>query len=136
MADAAAAAGGASTAEQVVTSLLLLPRTHACIPSLPPPPYPPQVLRVVPYSAAQLYSYEVFKKLFADDAGELPVQRRLLAGACAGMAATLVRVAAAGDCAAWGAVGAAGSTQSKRTGARHACTCQHPCLLAAPHQPL
>lgn len=46
---------------------------------------------MVPYSAAQLYSYEVFKKLFADDEGHLSVQRRLAAGACAGMAATLVR---------------------------------------------
>ncbi|KAI7839404.1 hypothetical protein COHA_006805 [Chlorella ohadii] len=50
----------------------------------------PQVLRVVPYSAAQLYSYEVFKKLFQNDEGHLSVQRRLLAGACAGMAATLL----------------------------------------------
>jgi hypothetical protein len=48
------------------------------------------VLRVVPYSAAQLYSYEVFKKLFQDEEGHLTVQRRLLAGACAGMSATLV----------------------------------------------
>lgn len=29
----------------------------------------PQVLRVVPYSAAQLYSYEVFKKLFQNEVG-------------------------------------------------------------------
>ena len=51
----------------------------------------PQVLRVVPYSAAQLYSYEVFKQRFADENGSLSVQKRLLAGAAAGMTATLVR---------------------------------------------
>jgi solute carrier family 25 (mitochondrial phosphate transporter), member 23/24/25/41 len=50
----------------------------------------PQVLRVVPYSAAQLYSYEVFKKWFAEEDGRLPVHKRLAAGACAGMTATLV----------------------------------------------
>lgn len=50
-----------------------------------------QVLRVVPYSAAQLCSYELFKKLFQDEEGTLTVQRRLAAGACAGMTATLVR---------------------------------------------
>lgn len=50
----------------------------------------PQVLRVVPYSAAQLYSYEVFKKTFQDEDGKLSVPRRLAAGACAGMAATLL----------------------------------------------
>ena len=50
-----------------------------------------QVLRVVPYSAAQLYSYEVFKRLFQDKEGELSVERRMMAGACAGMTATLVR---------------------------------------------
>lgn len=50
----------------------------------------PQVLRVVPYSAAQLYSYEVFKKVFQEEDGSLSVQRRLAAGACAGMAATLL----------------------------------------------
>ena len=80
-------------------------RTHAAtrsprFPPLPPssrPPTPPrpmpshaQVLRVVPYSAAQLYSYETFKRMLADDDGKLSVQRRLLAGAMAGMVATLV----------------------------------------------
>lgn len=50
----------------------------------------PQVLRVVPYSAAQLYSYEVFKKKFADENGHLSVHMRLAAGAAAGMTATLV----------------------------------------------
>lgn len=52
----------------------------------------PQVLRVVPYSAAQLYSYEVFKQAFADEKGELSVRKRLMAGAAAGMTATLVRI--------------------------------------------
>jgi Mitochondrial carrier protein len=51
----------------------------------------PQVLRVVPYSAAQLYSYEVFKQAFADENGDLSVKKRLMAGAAAGMTATLVR---------------------------------------------
>lgn len=50
----------------------------------------PQVLRVVPYSAAQLYSYEVFKQWFADSDGSLSVHMRLAAGAAAGMTATLV----------------------------------------------
>ncbi|KAL4451750.1 hypothetical protein ABPG75_007412 [Micractinium tetrahymenae] len=50
----------------------------------------PQVLRVVPYSAAQFYSYEVFKRWFADEEGHLSVRRRLAAGACAGMVATLL----------------------------------------------
>ncbi len=48
------------------------------------------MLRVVPYSAAQFYSYEVFKRWFADDEGNLSVHRRLAAGACAGMVATLL----------------------------------------------
>ena len=50
----------------------------------------PQVLRVVPYSAAQLYSYEVFKQTFADKDGNLSIRKRLMAGAAAGMTATLV----------------------------------------------
>lgn len=50
----------------------------------------PQVLRVVPYSAAQLYSYEVFKHKFADEDGNLSVTKRLAAGAAAGMTATLL----------------------------------------------
>lgn len=52
----------------------------------------PQVLRVVPYSAAQLYSYEVFKQMFVDEDGKLSVRKRLMAGAAAGMTATLVRI--------------------------------------------
>lgn len=50
----------------------------------------PQVLRVVPYSAAQLYSYELYKKFFTSEDGTLTVQRRLAAGALAGMTATLL----------------------------------------------
>lgn len=50
----------------------------------------PQVLRVVPYSAAQLYSYEVFKKFFTAEDGSLSVHKRLAAGALAGMTATIL----------------------------------------------
>ena len=50
-----------------------------------------QILRVVPYSATQLYSYEVFKRAFAGRDGKLSVPARLGAGACAGMTATLAR---------------------------------------------
>ncbi len=54
---------------------------------------PVQVLRVIPYSAVQLYSYELFKRRFQDpDTGSLSVQSRLAAGACAGMASTVVRI--------------------------------------------
>ena len=49
-----------------------------------------QVLRVLPYSAAQLYSYELFKQAFSDGEGRLGVPARLAAGACAGMTSTLV----------------------------------------------
>ncbi|GMH43476.1 hypothetical protein BSKO_11398 [Bryopsis sp. KO-2023] len=49
----------------------------------------PQVLRVVPYSAAQLCSYEVLKHALADENGDLPLARRFIAGACAGMISTL-----------------------------------------------
>lgn len=77
------------------------PCSSACqqhVPNLgpphPPTPTPsgplPQVLRVVPYSAAQFYSYEVFKRWFSDEEGNLSVHRRLAAGACAGMVATLL----------------------------------------------
>ena len=52
-----------------------------------------QILKVIPYSAMQLYSYEVFKRLFSGPKGSLSVQGRLAAGACAGMTATLVRSA-------------------------------------------
>ena len=52
-----------------------------------------QILRVVPYSATQLYSYEVLKRRFRNERGELTVPARLAAGGCAGMVATLVSVA-------------------------------------------
>eukprot|EP00891_Asterochloris_glomerata_P001559 jgi/Astpho2/1559/e_gw1.00026.53.1_t len=48
------------------------------------------ILRVVPYSATQLYSYEVLKRRFRNKRGELTVPARLAAGGCAGMVATLV----------------------------------------------
>ena len=49
-----------------------------------------QILRVVPYSATQLYSYEVLKKRFQNERGELSLSARLAAGGLAGMTATLV----------------------------------------------
>ncbi|KAL9242604.1 hypothetical protein vseg_016590 [Gypsophila vaccaria] len=50
----------------------------------------PQVIRIIPYSAVQLCSYEIYKKLFRGKDGELSVLGRLAAGACAGMTSTLV----------------------------------------------
>lgn len=50
----------------------------------------PQVIRVIPYSAVQLLSYELYKKLFKGNDKELSVAGRLAAGACAGMTSTLV----------------------------------------------
>ncbi|KAL6626447.1 hypothetical protein ACP70R_030173 [Stipagrostis hirtigluma subsp. patula] len=50
----------------------------------------PQVIRIIPYSAVQLFSYEVYKKMFRGKDGELTVFGRLAAGACAGMTSTLV----------------------------------------------
>ncbi|KZV39614.1 thylakoid ADP,ATP carrier protein, chloroplastic [Dorcoceras hygrometricum] len=50
----------------------------------------PQVIRVIPYSAAQLFAYEAYKKLFSGKDGELSVIGRLAAGACAGMTSTFV----------------------------------------------
>ncbi|KAJ1283217.1 hypothetical protein BS78_03G111500 [Paspalum vaginatum] len=50
----------------------------------------PQVIRIIPYSAVQLFSYEVYKKIFRGKDGELSVFGRLAAGACAGMTSTLV----------------------------------------------
>jgi hypothetical protein len=51
----------------------------------------PQVLRVLPYSAAQLGSYELLKGYLADKQGHLSVECRLLCGAGAGMVSTLAR---------------------------------------------
>lgn len=45
------------------------------------------IIRIFPYSAAQLSSNDFYKRLFASD-GELTVPLRLTAGACAGMTAT------------------------------------------------
>mmetsp|Transcript_38317 Transcript_38317/g.108346 ORF Transcript_38317/g.108346 Transcript_38317/m.108346 type:complete len:376 (+) Transcript_38317:180-1307(+) len=51
----------------------------------------PQVARVIPYAAAQLYSYEFFKGLLHTDKDtQLSVPRRLVAGACAGMFSTVL----------------------------------------------
>ncbi|XP_078436483.1 putative envelope ADP,ATP carrier protein, chloroplastic [Wolffia australiana] len=50
----------------------------------------PQVIRIIPYSAVQLFSYEMYKKLFKGADGELSILGRLAAGACAGMTSTLV----------------------------------------------
>ncbi|KAL5710287.1 hypothetical protein ACHQM5_020871 [Ranunculus cassubicifolius] len=50
----------------------------------------PQVIRIIPYSAVQLFAYEAYKKLFRGADGELSVLGRLAAGACAGMTSTLV----------------------------------------------
>lgn len=50
----------------------------------------PQVIRIIPYSAVQLFAYEVYKKLFRNKNGELSVIGRLAAGACAGMTSTFV----------------------------------------------
>ena len=45
---------------------------------------------MLPYSAAQLCSYDAFKGLPTDkETGELPVKKKLLAGALAGMVSTL-----------------------------------------------
>ncbi|KAF8394927.1 hypothetical protein HHK36_018866 [Tetracentron sinense] len=50
----------------------------------------PQVIRIIPYSAVQLFAYETYKKLLQGKDGELSVVGRLVAGACAGMTSTLV----------------------------------------------
>eukprot|EP00899_Mesostigma_viride_P013061 jgi/Mesvir1/21756/Mv04161-RA.1 len=50
----------------------------------------PQVVRTIPYAAAQLYSYEYFKRAFKGDAEDISVPKRLAAGACAGMVSTLL----------------------------------------------
>ena len=46
------------------------------------------IIRIFPYSAAQLMSNDQYKRILANPEGELTVPRRLLAGACAGMTAT------------------------------------------------
>lgn len=47
-------------------------------------------MRIIPYSAVQLFSYEVYKKVFSSKDGELSVVGRLFAGACAGMTSTFL----------------------------------------------
>ncbi|CAJ1948778.1 unnamed protein product [Sphenostylis stenocarpa] len=50
----------------------------------------PQVIRVIPYSAVQLFAYEIYKKIFKGKDGELSVVGRLAAGAFAGMTSTFI----------------------------------------------
>jgi solute carrier family 25 phosphate transporter 23/24/25/41 len=51
----------------------------------------PQVVRILPYSSAMLYSYETYKKKLTNkETGELSVPGRLLAGAGAACTATIV----------------------------------------------
>ncbi|XP_027336601.1 probable envelope ADP,ATP carrier protein, chloroplastic isoform X2 [Abrus precatorius] len=57
----------------------------------------PQVIRVIPYSAVQLFAYEIYKvysllltKIFKGKNGELSVVGRLAAGAFAGMTSTFI----------------------------------------------
>jgi solute carrier family 25 phosphate transporter 23/24/25/41 len=47
------------------------------------------IIRIFPYSAAQLSANDFYKRLIAGE-GELTVPMRLAAGACAGMTATAV----------------------------------------------
>ncbi|KAJ1396163.1 Mitochondrial carrier protein [Sesbania bispinosa] len=50
----------------------------------------PQVIRVIPYSAVQLFAYEVYKQIFKGKNDELSVVGRLTAGAFAGMTSTFI----------------------------------------------
>ena len=51
----------------------------------------PQVIRILPYSSAMLFSYEKYKRKLADEeTGALSVPKRLLAGAGAACTATIV----------------------------------------------
>ncbi|KAK7373931.1 hypothetical protein VNO80_07353 [Phaseolus coccineus] len=50
----------------------------------------PQVIRVVPYTAVQLFAYEIYKKIFRGENGDLSVVGRLAAGAFAGMTSTFI----------------------------------------------
>ncbi|KAI4328681.1 hypothetical protein L6164_021016 [Bauhinia variegata] len=50
----------------------------------------PQVIRIIPYSAVQLFAYEIYKKIFRGKNGELSVVGRLAAGAFAGMTSTFI----------------------------------------------
>mmetsp|Transcript_24008 Transcript_24008/g.66718 ORF Transcript_24008/g.66718 Transcript_24008/m.66718 type:complete len:302 (+) Transcript_24008:196-1101(+) len=46
------------------------------------------IIRIFPYSAAQLAANDQYKRIFSTKDGEMTVPRRLLSGACAGMTAT------------------------------------------------
>lgn len=46
------------------------------------------IIRIFPYSAGQLMTNDMYKRLLANNDGQLTVPRRLMAGACAGMTAT------------------------------------------------
>jgi len=50
-----------------------------------------QILKVIPYSAIQLCTYEAAKRGLRDREGNLSIPARLTAGALAGMTATLVQ---------------------------------------------
>ncbi|XP_066311491.1 thylakoid ADP,ATP carrier protein, chloroplastic-like [Miscanthus floridulus] len=47
-----------------------------------------QVIRIIPYSAVQLFSYEVYEKIFHRKEGQLSLFGSLAAGACTGMTST------------------------------------------------
>lgn len=46
------------------------------------------IIRIFPYAAAQLAANDQYKRVFANENGDLTVARRLASGACAGMTAT------------------------------------------------
>lgn len=50
----------------------------------------PQLIRILPYSATQLSSYEFYKSVVQKEDGSIPLPLRLVASACAGMTATTV----------------------------------------------
>ena len=50
----------------------------------------PQLIRILPYSATQLSSYEFYKSMVQKEDGSIPLPLRLAASACAGMPATTV----------------------------------------------
>lgn len=48
------------------------------------------VIRIAPYSAAQMSSNDFYKRMLSDESGKLSVARRLTAGALAGMTGTAI----------------------------------------------